>query len=100
MLFSANFIEDTQMLKSQREQFPFLTYSGVQRFQLTEQEANTIESFILKINDEVKERKYNMRQAIQLYIQLILIEAQRNYGQKYFQTRDWVKAGNICSANL
>ena len=93
MLFSENFIEDTQLLKNHYQQFPFLTYSGVQCFQLTEQEANEIESFILKINDEVKERKPNMRQAIQLYIQLILIQAHRNYGHRMLSKQGTGESG-------
>ncbi|MEP7164308.1 MAG: helix-turn-helix domain-containing protein [Ferruginibacter sp.] len=80
MLFSESFIEDTGLLKNQ-QQFPFLTYAGVQCFQLGEEEANETEDLISRINEEVKNRKTNMRKVIQLYIQLILIRAQRNYGQ-------------------
>jgi AraC-like DNA-binding protein len=81
MLFSEKFFAETLFFKNYRNQFPFLSYEGIQCFDLTEEEANETEAIILKINEEVKARKANTGQAIQLYIQLILIIASRRYGQ-------------------
>lgn len=79
MLFSENFIADTLLLKMYKNQFPFLTYAGIQCFSLTEEESNEVEAIFMKINQEVKTRKVHLHQAIQLYIQLIFIIANRNY---------------------
>lgn len=82
MLFTESFIADTLLLKNSGKQFPFLSYAGVQCFPLSEAEASEIEMIILKVNEEVKLRKANVSQAIQLYIQLILITASRSYAHK------------------
>ncbi len=79
MLFKEEFIAPSLLLQSNRKKFPFLTYSGVPSFQLTEADAGEAEKFILKINDEIKNRKNDTSDAIRLYIQLILIFASRNY---------------------
>jgi AraC family transcriptional regulator, transcriptional activator of pobA len=82
MLFSESFIADSLLLKNHHNQFPFLTYSGVPCFPLTEEEGNEIEAIIGQMNDEVKNRKANSSQAIRLYIQLIFIKASRSYTHK------------------
>ena len=82
MLFTEEFVADSLLLKNSRQRFPFLTWSGVQSFHLNDEEAGEIEHFILKMNDEIKNRKADMSKAIQLYIQLIFIEANRSYGYK------------------
>ncbi|MEO8146350.1 MAG: helix-turn-helix domain-containing protein [Bacteroidia bacterium] len=82
MLFTEEFISSALLMKNNWNQFPFLSYSGVQCFQLNENEANEVEQFIMKMNDEIKSRRSNMSEAIRLYIQLILIEAGRSYGNK------------------
>lgn len=82
MLFSEGFIAETLLLKNYKNQLPFLSYAGVPCFPLSEDEANEVESFIFKINEEVKAKKANISQAIQLYIQLIFITASRNYAHK------------------
>lgn len=79
MLFSEKFIAEA-VLGNYKQQLPFFTYSGVHCFQLTEATAQYVETIILKINQEIKNRKADFSKAIQLYIQLILIEANRNYG--------------------
>lgn len=81
VLFSENFIAETLLLKDNRSQFPFLTYAGVQCLPLNDEETKEIETLIYKINDEVKARKANANQAIQLYIQLIFIISGRNYAR-------------------
>lgn len=63
-----------------KQHFPFLTYSGLQCFELDDDTANEIESVIFKMNDEIKKNKSECIEVIRLYIQLILIHANRNYG--------------------
>jgi AraC-like DNA-binding protein len=88
MLFSETFFAGTNFFKNYRNQFPFLSYEGIQCFDLTEEEGNDTEAIILKINEEVKVRKINTAQAIQLYIQLILITAGRGYAHTVLSRRD------------
>lgn len=79
MLFSEEFVADAVSLKNIREQFPFLSYGGIQHIRLDQQEQEEIEHFILKINAEIKHRKPDLKPAIQSYIHLILIQAHRSY---------------------
>lgn len=80
MLFSESFISDTLLKLNRKQHFPFLTYSGLQCFEVDDDTANEIEFIILKINDEIKKNKSECIEVIRLYIQLILIYANRNYG--------------------
>ena len=79
MLFNEQFIEGLLPLNSIQKQFPFLDYAGIPFFQLTESEANEIEDLFFKIDAEIKQRKTALKQSIQLYINLILIAANRSY---------------------
>lgn len=79
MLFTENFISGTSLFANKTWQFPFLSYSGVQCFELTEETASEIENIIFKINDEIKNQQNQSSDSIKLYIQLILIHASRNY---------------------
>lgn len=81
MLFSDNFIGETLLQKNYRNQFPFLSYSGVQCFPINEEEAADIEMIIISMNKEIKARKAHTAQVIRLYIQLIFIIASRNYSR-------------------
>ena len=80
MLFSEKFISEIFLFKEKRQQFPFLTYSGLQCLELTEETAKEIELIIFKMNEEIKRRKAGCSDAIKIYIQLILIHANRHYG--------------------
>lgn len=79
MLFNEQFIEGLLPLNSIQKQFPFLDYAGIPFFQLTETQANEIEDLFFKIDAEIKQRKTALKQSIQLYINLILIAANRSY---------------------
>lgn len=79
ILFTEKFIEDILPLKNIQEQFPFLDYEGVPFFQLTESEATEVEDLFFKIDNEIKRNEKSVRQTIQLYINLILIAANRSY---------------------
>lgn len=77
MLFKDEFIAPS--LFPGKKRFPFWTYSGIQSFPLSEADATEAEKYILKINDEIKKRKTDTSEAIRLYIQMILLIANRNY---------------------
>jgi AraC family transcriptional activator of pobA len=91
MLFTEEFVAGS--LTDNRNDFPFLNYSGIQCFSLNGESADEIENLLLKINDEIKNRKASTRQAIQLYIQLILLHAKRNYESQLLAKQD-TSAGN------
>jgi AraC family transcriptional regulator, transcriptional activator of pobA len=94
MLFSEEFVADAMSLKNIREQFPFLHYGGAQHIQLDPQEAAEVEHLILKINSEIKQRKPDLRQAIQLYLHLVLIQAKRSYERQQLGSKDLGTAEN------
>jgi AraC-like DNA-binding protein len=80
MLFTEDFISDAFLKLNKKQHFPFLTYSGLQCFELDDDTANEIESMIFKMNEEIKSNKSACSEVIRLYIQLILTYANRNYG--------------------
>lgn len=93
MLFTEQFIAETLALKNCRSQFPFLDYTGLQCFSLSEDEGAEVKGFILKINEEVKTRKPDTSHAIRLYIQLILMIAARRYASKIISSQGTVNSG-------
>ena len=94
MLFTEAFMPEVLLQKENREQFPFLSYTGVQSFQLNREEAAEVESLIFKINDEIKNRKPGICRAIQLYIQLIMIHADRSYERQQLIRQERALSGN------
>ena len=100
MLFSEKFISDIFFQKKTREQFPFLTYAGLQCFQLSDATAGEIENIIFKMNDEIKARKANCSEAIRLYIQLILIHATRDYGTMLLSKQGTNNSGQMLFSNF
>jgi AraC family transcriptional regulator, transcriptional activator of pobA len=78
-LFSESFIEGILPLQALQQQFPFLDYDGVPFFQLSDDEALEIENLFHRMNFEIKEKRPNFKKTIQLYLNLILITAQRSY---------------------
>lgn len=80
MLFTEKFINDIILKHNSKQHFPFLSYSGLQCFQLDNTTADEIENIIFKINNEIKERKTDDSEMIRLYIQQIILLANRNYG--------------------
>lgn len=79
ILFSEAFMEDFLQLRNLQQHFPFLDYGGVPFMQLSDDEALEIENLFLKINQEIKEKRLHFKQTIQLYLNLILIAANRSY---------------------
>jgi AraC family transcriptional regulator, transcriptional activator of pobA len=80
MLFTEKFINDVILKHKSNQRFPFLSYSGLQCFQLDNTTADEIENIIFKINNEVKEGKTDSGEMIRLYIQQVVLLANRNYG--------------------
>ncbi len=79
MLFTEKFISGTSLFGNRTWQLPFLNYSGVQCFELTEETASEIENIIFKMDNEIRSNKPQCSEMVKLYIQLILIHASRNY---------------------
>lgn len=80
MLFTEPFISDSLIGLRRKLQFPFLTYTGVQCFMLDDATAQDVQRLILLMNDEVKKNQAGCSEMIRLYIQQILVHANRNYG--------------------
>jgi AraC family transcriptional activator of pobA len=80
MLFTENFIADALLKHNRKQHYPFLSYSGLQSFQLDNNTADEIEGIIFKMNQEVKDRKSGCSEMIKLYIHQIILLANRCYG--------------------
>lgn len=80
MLFTEKYLNDFILKHNSKQHFPFLSYSGLQCFELDNKTADEIEDIIFKMNNEVKERKPDSSEMIRLYIQQIILLANRNYG--------------------
>jgi AraC family transcriptional regulator, transcriptional activator of pobA len=85
MLFSEEFISGSFAELNKKQQYPFLTYSGLQCFELDDNTAAETENIIMKMNEEIRQNKPCCSEAIRLYIRLILIHANRNYGTMVLQ---------------
>lgn len=83
ILFSEAFLADSISGRDLREQFPFFDYAGAQNLHLDSAEKIEVEQLILKINDEIHDRRPDLRQAIQLYLQLLLMSAKRSYLRQF-----------------
>lgn len=94
MLFKEDFMAESLLLKGNREQYPFFTYTGVQSFQLDAGTAGEIENLILKINGEIKARRADAARMIRLYLQLILAHANRNYEAQQLSKEETATSGN------
>ena len=88
MLFSDKFISDKVLTSNKKEHFPFLTYSGQQCFELSEDTANEIETTIFMMNDEIKKNKSDYAEVIRIYIHLIFILASREYDSTIMKMAD------------
>ncbi len=79
ILFTEQFIEDLLPIGAIQKQFNFFDFHGVPFFELTEEEGLEAESLFLKINTEIKNSLPALKQSIQLYVNLLLITANRSY---------------------
>ncbi|HOZ96401.1 MAG TPA: helix-turn-helix domain-containing protein [Niabella sp.] len=80
MLFTEKFINDVLLKQNRKQHFPFLSYTGLQCFQLDDSTADEVENIIFKINSEVKEHKVDCSEMIALYLHQIILLANRHYG--------------------
>ena len=93
LLFSEKFIADSSLINNRKE-FPFLNYSGIQCFSLNDEDRVEIGNLIVRMNDEIKARKLNIRQVLQLYIQLICHHAKRSYESQQLGEQETGTSGN------
>lgn len=87
MLFTETFIADVLFQQNRKQHYPFLSYSGLQSFPLDNHTADETERIIFKINDEVKERRAGCSEMVKLYIQQIILLANRSYGNLWLTNR-------------
>jgi AraC-like DNA-binding protein len=87
LLFSEKFIADALLKQNRKQHFPFLSYSGLQSFQLDSNTATEIECIIFKMNGEVKERRTDCIEMVKLYVQQIILLANRSYGTVLLSSR-------------
>ncbi len=99
MLFTEKFISDTSLFVNKTWQLPFLSYSGVQCFELSDETASEIESIIFKMNEEIKAGKTQCSEVIKLYIQLILIQASRSYDSNQLQQQGTINSAQHIFSN-
>lgn len=79
ILFTEEFISDHLPLNNISKLYPFLDYDGIPFIELEDNEAKEIEELFFKIDNEIKRNEVGRKQAIQLYINLILLSASRSY---------------------
>jgi len=90
LLFKESFMADTPLLK---DHYPFFSYLGVQSFALKPEEAEMVLQLIFSINVEIKQRRKDTKRMIQLYVQQIIIIANRAY-QRLFPVSENLLQGN------
>ncbi len=79
MLFTEEFI--AEILPARKgDQFPFLSYSGLQSFPVDNSVAAEIVQIIFRMNDEIKAHRADCSEMIRIYIRQILVHARRSYG--------------------
>jgi AraC-like DNA-binding protein len=79
MLFTPEFLDGFMPLDDLQGRFEFLDYVGVPFFQLDEAEAEQVIAFFQAIDAEIKSGRPHLKAAIQSYLHLLLITAQRSY---------------------
>jgi AraC family transcriptional regulator, transcriptional activator of pobA len=94
LLFRPDFMPESLLKKNGREWFPFFSYSGVQSFVLSPEEALEVEHYVWKINGEVKAKNADRVRAIQLYLQIIILLANRSYERQQLGKPDTATTGN------
>lgn len=77
ILFNPDFL--SELVPAVEKEFPFFDYSGTPFFQLSQQEIENVEQFVLKMNDELQEGKAGKEKAIKMYLFLLLLEMKRSY---------------------
>jgi AraC-like DNA-binding protein len=94
LLFREGFLPESRLWQTDRERHPFLTHAGIQSFRLDEGEAAEVENFVFSINREIRNRRPGTARAIQLYIELILLQAGRSYERQQLRRAERERSGN------
>jgi len=81
LLFNQEFALESLDLINTIKHAPFFSPEGIQSIEFMEEEAQVIESLLLKMNDEIKFKKAEVSQVIRVLLQLIIIYSNRRYGQ-------------------
>jgi AraC family transcriptional regulator, transcriptional activator of pobA len=95
ILFSEEFMEDFLPMATLQNRFAFLDYAGTPFFQLSAEEAEGIEQLFHAIDAEIKRGGHGLKQAIQSYLHLILIAAQRSYLRQDLGTEHHEKQNSL-----
>src|ERR1043165_1069559 len=94
LLFRKEFMEESLLLKGSKVPYPFFTYTGVQSFKLNSEEEQAVEELLIKMSNEIHQRKPDLSRMLQLYIQLILVQADRSYQRQQLAMQGTVASGN------
>ena len=87
LLFNDNFLNDIIPSNSIPQEFPFFDYAGTPLFQISPDEINNAEQFLLKMNEELKLNRPGKEKAIQMYLYLLLLEAKRSYERQQLHVK-------------
>jgi AraC-like DNA-binding protein len=87
LLFNEDFLNDIIPSASIPQEFPFFDYSGTPLFQLSPDEINNAEQFLLKMNEELQLNRPGKEKAIQMYLYLLLLEAKRSYERQQLHVK-------------
>lgn len=93
ILFREDLVTHSPVLKNIRD-LPFMSYTGVQGFELNEEEGLEIEELIHRTDAEIKRNDANTMAAIELYVQLILLKAQRSYQRQQLAKQETATSTN------
>ena len=79
ILFSTDFLNDIIPSIKIAEVFPFFDFSGTPFFQLSREEIERVENFVISMNAELQKTLPGREHAIKMYLYLLLLEAKRSY---------------------
>lgn len=79
ILFNDDFLSEIIPSVKIPKEFSFFDYTGHPFFQLSPNEINNVEAFVLKMNEELQQNRPGKEKAIKMYLYLLLLEAKRSY---------------------
>jgi AraC-like DNA-binding protein len=86
LLFNEDFLNELIPSANIPQEFPFFNYTGTPLFQLSPDEIDRVEQFVLKMNEELKQNRPGKEKAIRMYLYLLLLEAKRSYERQQLHT--------------
>jgi AraC-like DNA-binding protein len=93
LLFKSEFLQDILPAVRLAKEFPFFGLSGTPVFRLSEEELDKITGLVLQMDEEVQGDRPGKVKAVQLYLYLLLLEAQRSYLRQQLNNVPPVLAG-------